>query len=148
VEIFQSLFVPRYQRIFSACHAEGMAAYLHSDGKMAAYLPALADAGLDVLEVEDVRVKGISEMARLRGKLCFQCTLDAQSTMPSGDRAAIVTEAREIVESLATTQGGLIASVYWDPASCGVSEEVQSFGVEAYTRACDAFQEASTGRAS
>jgi uroporphyrinogen decarboxylase len=148
VEIFRSLFIPRYERIFAACHASGMAAYLHSDGKMAAFLPGLVEAGLDVLEVEDVRVKGIDELAKLRGKLCFQCTLDAQSTMPSGDKAAIEAEAREIVSSLASPRGGLIASVYWDPASCGVSDEVQSFGVESYLRACDAFAEAQKGRAS
>lgn len=105
LEIFRALFIPRYERVFSACHAAGMAAYLHSDGKMAAYLDGLADAGLDVLEVEDVQVKGIDELAMLRGRLCFQCTLDAQSTMPSGNRAAIEAEAEEIVRSLATPRG-------------------------------------------
>jgi uroporphyrinogen decarboxylase len=142
LEKFNALFVPRYRKIFSACHAAGMATYLHSDGKMTAYLEDFADAGLDVLEVEDVRVKGIGELARLRGKLCFQCTLDAQSTMPSGDRTAIAAEAGELVRSLATPRGGLIASIYWDPASCGVSDDVQSFGVESYTRACDALRAA------
>ncbi|MGA2977287.1 MAG: uroporphyrinogen decarboxylase family protein [Spirochaetia bacterium] len=148
LEIFRALFIPRYERVFSACHAAGMAAYLHSDGKMAAYLDGLADAGLDVLEVEDVRVKGIDELAMLRGRLCFQCTLDAQSTMPSGNRAAIEAEAEEIVRSLATPRGGLIASIYWDPGSCGVSDAVQSFGVASYLRACEAFTEESRERAS
>jgi hypothetical protein len=141
VEMFSSLFIPRYQRIFSACHAAGMATYLHSDGKMTAYIEKLAHAGLDVLEVEDVRVKGITELAKLRGTICFQCTLDAQSTMPGGDRDAIAAEATALVRALATERGGLIASIYWDPSSCGVSDEVQSFGVAAYSRACDAFME-------
>jgi hypothetical protein len=139
LELFTKLFIPRYRTIFSACHAEAMATYLHSDGKMSAYLPGFADAGLDVLEVEDIRVKGIAELAKLRGRLCFQCTLDAQSTMPAGDRAAIDAEAKEIVGSLATPEGGLIASIYWDPSSCGVSDEVQAAGVSAYERACDDF---------
>jgi hypothetical protein len=49
VGVFEKLFIPRYRRVFSACHAAGMASYLHSDGKMTEYLPALAGAGLDVL---------------------------------------------------------------------------------------------------
>lgn len=146
--LFETLFVPRYRRVFSACHATGMATYLHSDGKIAGYLPALSAAGLDVLEVEDVRVKGIERLADLRGRLCFQCTLDAQSTMPSGDRVRIEAEAFELVRQLATPRGGLIASVYWDPASCGVSDDVQAFGVEAYRRACERFVNAGKGAAS
>jgi uroporphyrinogen decarboxylase len=137
--VFVSLFVPRYSRIFSACHKSGMIAYLHSDGKMTPLLPGLVDAGLDVIQVEDLRVKGIEELAKFCGRICFQCTLDAQSTMPSGDHTAITAEAKEIVQRLASPQGGLVASIYWDPYSCGVNDEVQSFGVGAYREACERY---------
>lgn len=100
-----------------------------------------------MLEVEDVRVKGLDRLADLRGRLCFQCTRDAQSTMPSADPSRIEAEAEAIVHELAALEGGLIASIYLDPASCGVPEAVQSFGVDAFRRACERFLNARDGAA-
>ena len=85
-----------------------------------------------------IRVKGIAELARLREKVAFQCTLDAQSTMPLGSREDIEREAREVVAGLSTPRGGLIASIYWDPASLGVDDERQLLGVRSFLEACDA----------
>ncbi len=135
-DTFEGLFGPRYARIFNAVHKNGMRAYLHSDGRMNELLPVLLGAGLDVLQVEDVRVKGVGDLAAYAGRIAFQCTLDAQSTMPRGDPEAMRREAREIVRSLATPHGGLIASIYWDPASCGVDDATQRQGVRAYQEAC------------
>jgi uroporphyrinogen decarboxylase len=140
--IFSSLFAPRYSRIFSACHKAGMISYMHSDGKMTPLLDGLIGAGLDVIQIEDVKVKGIEELAKFSGRICFQCTLDAQSTMPSGDRTAIAAEAVEIVQHLASARGGLVAGVYWDPYSCGVYDEVQSFGAGVYREACEKYMAA------
>jgi hypothetical protein len=134
--IFRRLFAPRYRRIFDACHRAGLLAYLHSDGRMNELIPALAESGLDILQVEDLRVKGIEALEAFRGRLAFQCTLDAQSTMPLGTREDIEAEAREIVTGLATPEGGLIASIYWDPAALGVDDERQLVGVRAFLDAC------------
>ena len=139
-EIFRKIFKPCYERIFRACHSVGMHTYLHSDGRINALLPSLVEAGLDILEIEDIRVLNPAELGIYRGKLAFCCTLDAQSTMPNGDRQAIKAEAAEVVENMAAPDGGLIASIYWDPESCGVSEEMQRYGVQAYMTACEIFR--------
>jgi hypothetical protein len=92
---------------------------------------------------------GFREQAEhIRGRLCFPCTLDAQSTMPSADRPRIAAEATDIVRGLLTPSGGLMASIYGDPSSYRMDDEVPAFGVEAYRRACERFPEARKGAAS
>ena len=138
-KLFRTLFAPRYSRIFAACREAGMYSYLHSDGNIAELIPELITAGLQILEVEDLRVKRLERLAYFRGRICMLCTLDAQSTMTAGNRQAIRAEAEQIVAALAAPEGGLIAGIYWDPVSCGVDPETQAFAVEAFQQVCERF---------
>jgi len=105
---FAAVFQPVYSEIFDAVHRAGMDMWMHSCGQMLPLAPMLIEAGLDVLNPSQPNLYPVSKLADLRGRVCFDIHPDPQTTLPSGNRAAIASEIRELLAACCTEDGGAI----------------------------------------
>ncbi|MBI2940058.1 MAG: hypothetical protein HYY04_06420 [Chloroflexi bacterium] len=120
--LFREFFKPRYERLFAAIHEIGCHAWLHSCGRINAYLPDFLSIGLDVINPQQPNVLGIEEAGReFAGRICFDTTADIQTTMPRGDADEIRAEARRIWEHWGGPHGGLIIRDYSDYPGIGAA---------------------------
>lgn len=118
---FDEFFAPRYRKIFDTIHGHGWHVILHSCGRINAFVPALIDLGVDVLNMQQTRNYGLVEFGeQFRGKVCFLATVDIQATLPRGVEGEVREEARQIVRHWSTPAGGLIAFGCDDWESVGI----------------------------
>ncbi|HLA41281.1 MAG TPA: uroporphyrinogen decarboxylase family protein [Candidatus Glassbacteria bacterium] len=54
-EMFRDFFLPWYRRLFELCHSSGAFVHMHSHGNIAAVVPMLVEAGVDILNPFDPR---------------------------------------------------------------------------------------------
>ena len=114
-------FQPRYARIFAAAHEQGWDVWMHSCGKVNGIIEPLIEVGLDCINLQQPRALGIEEIGRrFAGRLCFESLCDIQTTLPFGDREDIRREARRLLSSWGTPEGGFILSDYGDGRAIGV----------------------------
>lgn len=119
--LFEEFFAPRYRQIFDAVHGHGWHVILHSCGRINAFVPALLDLGVDVLNMQQSRSYGLVEFGeQFRGKVCFLATVDIQATLPGNDPEEVRREAGQIVRHWSTPEGGMIAFDYGDWPALGV----------------------------
>jgi len=117
---WREIFKPRYRRMFEAAHDEGLKAMMHSCGHIRAFLPDLMDAGLDVLQKDDLWFMGLDELAEeFAGKLCFMGMLDIQRVMPGASDRKVFEETRHLIRALGRHDGGLIGMYYAQPSATG-----------------------------
>lgn len=122
---FEHFFRERYRKLAQAIHGHGWHFILHSCGRINDFVPYFIEAGIDVLNMQQPRAYGISELGRgFAGKVCFLTTADIQKTLPSGDAEAVRAEVRELVENWSTPRGGFIVFNYGDPEALGVRPEM------------------------
>ena len=122
--LFAEFFAERYRALFDAIHGHGWHVILHSCGRINDFLPLFMDVGVDVLNMQQPRAYGIRELGdAFAGKVCFLTTVDIQATLPRGDPEAVRAEARELVESWSTPEGGLIVFNYGDSEGIGAVDE-------------------------
>lgn len=133
--IFREIFKPQYERVFNKAHACGMDVRFHTDGKINAILEDFIDMGVDILNIHQPRLVGIDEVSKIaRGRICFEAAVDIQATMPTGDRALIEAEAKELVAKWATPSGGLIAVEYGYLAAIGTTRESMLYALECFQK--------------
>jgi len=114
------IFKPRYSRMFDAAHGLGLKTFMHSCGHIRAYLHDLIDAGLDVIQKDDICFMGLEELAEeFAGKICFMSMLDIQRVMPGADDAKIFEETRRMIRAVGAKDGGLIGTYYTQPEAAG-----------------------------
>jgi len=78
---------------------------------------------------------GIDRLAEaFGGRISFQCPVDIQQVLPTGDEARIEAFARDLVEKLGGFGGGFIAGHYGDVKSIGVRPEWQDVACRAFVR--------------
>ena len=122
--LFEKFFAERYRTLFDAIHGHGWHVILHSCGRINGFLPLFIEVGVDVLNMQQPRAYGIRELGdAFAGKVCFLTTVDIQATLPRGDPQAIRAEARELVESWSTPEGGPIVFNYGDSEGIGAIDE-------------------------
>lgn len=133
--MWNEFFRPRYERIFDAIHAAGWHVWMHSCGKINAIIEPLIEIGLDVINLEQPRLLGVEELARFRGRLCFNTLCDIQRVLPFASEEELRAEARLLLESLATPEGGFILAEYGEGDAIGVSLERKRLMLEAFLEA-------------
>jgi uroporphyrinogen decarboxylase len=95
---FRRFFRPVYEQMFALARDSGLHVWLHSCGKVNAFIGELIDIGLNVINLQQPRTVGIDEIGReYAGKICFESIVDIQSTYPMGTREEIVAEAAELL---------------------------------------------------
>ncbi len=136
-KLFDAFFKPRYKRLFDAMHAHGWHVWMHTCGKVDAYIDSLIEAGVNVLNLQQPRVFG--DLAafgrRFAGRVCLESLCDIQHTLPFADDDAIRAEARLLIEHWGTPQGGFILSDYGDGQAIGVPLEKKQVMLEAFLAA-------------
>ncbi|MEI6388695.1 MAG: uroporphyrinogen decarboxylase family protein, partial [Spirochaetota bacterium] len=122
-DMFREFFLARYRMLFDSIHGHGWHVLLHSCGKVNDFVPLFIESGVDVLNMQQPRTYGIRELGKAyAGKICFLTTVDIQATLPRGDICEVRAEARELVESWSTPQGGLIVFNYGDSEAIGATD--------------------------
>lgn len=124
-EIFTRFFLDRYRTLADAIHGHGWHFILHSCGRVNDLVSSFIDSGIDVLNMQQPRAYGISEIGeRFGGEICFLTTVDIQTTLPEGDKQAVRREAEELVAHWSTPEGGFIVFNYGDAAAIGATDEI------------------------
>lgn len=132
---WDQIFKPRYKRLFDTAHDLGMKFFMHSCGHIKMLIPGLIDAGLDVLQKDDVCFMGLDELAEeFSGKICFMGSLDIQRTLPDADDATISEETKRMIHALGSNDGGVIGMYYSQPAAAGFSWRKQFLMRAAFLR--------------
>lgn len=131
--LWKDFFKLRYRKIFDAAHAQGWDVWMHSCGKVNAIIGDLIDVGLNVINLQQPRALGIEEIGRkFAGKICFQSLCDIQATLPFKSHAEIRAEAKLLLDTWATDQGGFILSDYGDGAAIGVPDTTKRVMFDAF----------------
>ncbi|HCT91119.1 MAG TPA: hypothetical protein DF613_07040 [Lachnospiraceae bacterium] len=134
-DTFREIFKPQYKRVFDTAHACGMDVRLHTDGKINAILEDFIEMGADIINIHQPRLVGIDEVSAIaRGKVCFEVAVDIQSTLPTGDKALIEQEAKELVEKWATPDGGMIGVEYGYLDAIGTTKESMLYALECFEK--------------
>ena len=66
------------------------------------------------------------------GEICFDCCIDIQKVLPTGDMNLISEEARLLTRSLGNREGGFIARQYPQLIHIGIPPEVNEMAYEAF----------------
>jgi len=125
VQPFCELFAPAYKKIADTLHDNGMHFMMHSCGKILDFIRPLIDAGVDVFQFDQPEVYGTKFLAEQFGaEVTFNCPVDIQKVLPTGDREFIEAKALEMVDNFRTICGGsLIVKDYPSYGDIGVKEE-------------------------
>ena len=135
-QLWDEFFKPRYRRIFDAAHEAGWHVWMHSCGKINAIIDGLIEIGLDVINLQQPRALDIEEIGqRFRGHICFESLCDIQHTLPLKGAEEIRDEARLLLKSWATPDGGFILSDYGDGEAIGVPLEKKQVMLQAFLEA-------------
>lgn len=122
-DLWMDFFFPRYKRIFDAMHDAGCDVWVHSCGKINEIIECYIQAGVNVVNLQQPRALGIEEIGnRYRGRIAFESLADIQSTLPSGDVAAIEADVEALCRHWASPEGGFIFSDYGDGNAIGVAD--------------------------
>ena len=134
-EMWREVIKPRLKRQVDLAHKNGLAVFLHSCGRIFDIIPDFIEIGIDMLNPGQPGLNGIRQMGEsFRGKICFVCPVNYQTTGISGNRKEILAEVEEYVKYLASRDGGLIGIVNTDVESLGASPENAQAIVDAFER--------------
>jgi uroporphyrinogen decarboxylase len=132
--LWREFFMPRYRRIFDACHRAGWHVWMHSCGRVNAIIPSLIEIGVNVLDLQQPRALGIEEIgAAFAGKVCFSSLCDIQKTLPRGTPEEIRREAGLLLETWATDGGGFVLADYGDGDAIGAPDSQKRVMLDAFT---------------
>ena len=130
--IWRQVFKPGFVRLCKVAHDRGLKVFMHSCGKTTAIIPDLVEAGIDLLQFDQPRLHGIDTLAQFHGQITFWCPVDIQTTLQTGDEAAIRADAREMLEKMGGPDGGFIAGYYGDNTSIGLDPHWQDVACRAF----------------
>ena len=106
-EHFRKYIKPVYRRIMKPSIDSGCIIQMHSDGDIRTLADDLVDAGVQVLNLQDL-VNGIDWIAaKFAGRICIDLDIDRQSVTNFGTPSQIDALIREEVEKLGSKKGGL-----------------------------------------
>lgn len=131
--MWQEFFKPRYKRIFDAAHALGWDVWMHSCGKVNEIIEDLIEIGCNNINLQQPRALGIEEIGRrYAGRISFLSLCDIQHTLPFKSAVEIREEARLLLDTWATPNGGFILGDYGDGDAIGASPEKKQVMFDAF----------------
>jgi len=106
--MFSTWIVPAYRELMRPCREAGCEVYLHSDGYIMELMDDLIEAGVTIINPQDL-CNGIDNLARyVKGRVCISLDVDRQKIVPFGTRREIRELIREEVMKLGSPRGGLM----------------------------------------
>ena len=131
-ETFRKWIKPAYAALMQPCKKAGMYIGLHSDGKTLDILEDQIEAGVDVVNPQDL-CNGIDELARrIKGRACIRLDIDRQAIIPYGTPKDIDDLIHEEVEKLGSPKGGLMFI-------CGIYPPTPVKNVDALAKAMERY---------
>jgi len=132
---WREIWKPRYGRIFTAAHDNGILTILHSCGYIVDILEDLIEVGLDVIQMDQQENMGLELLGeRFGGRITFFCPVDIQNTMVRGSLDEIRAYCRRMVRCLGRPGGGFIPTWYMDPEGAGHRPEAVNAMCEEFLR--------------
>jgi len=105
---WRELIKPSYKKIFSLCRESNIEVYLHTDGYIVDIIPDLIEAGVTILNPQDL-VNGLGNLKRLaQGKVCISLDIDRQKITAFGRPEEIETHIFTCIKTLGSPRGGLM----------------------------------------
>jgi len=134
-ELWVEVFKPYYARIFREARKRGMHTYLHSCGNIYDIIGHLAEAGLNIIQLDAPHQSGVERLSRsYAGRICFNCCIDIQKILVKGVESEIYEEARRLIKLLGREDGGFIARQYPQLIHIGVKPEVNDIAYKAFLK--------------
>lgn len=122
--VFKSHFKPYYRAVYAYAHKLGLITMMHSCGNILELLEDFIDAGLDVIQLDQVESMGTTILAkRFAGKICFWCPVDLQRTMIRGTPHEVKTATRLMMKLFGEGRGGFIGKAFYLPEAITIKEE-------------------------
>lgn len=105
---FRKYIKPSYTRMMDSVRRKGLPIHMHSDGDIRMLAEDLVEAGVMVLNLQDL-VNGVDWIRdTYRGKLCIELDIDRQNITVFGTPAEVDALIRMEVEKLSCPDGGLM----------------------------------------
>jgi len=134
--LWREIFKPRFQRICDAAHKHGMKVFLHSCGRINDIIPDLIEIGVDALLFDQQAAQGLDFLAGFAGRVTYQCPVDIQKVLQTGDEATIRAWARALIEKFwCGGRGGFIADYYGGNEAIGADLEWQAWASDEFVKA-------------
>lgn len=122
-QMWRDIYVPLYTRMFAAAHECGLEVFSHTCGYILDILDLYVQCGLDVIQLDQQDNMGLETLSeRFRGKVCFFCPLDIQTTV-NFSRKEIFDRCGQMVRLLSTEKGGFMAKTYPQPDALHITHE-------------------------
>ncbi|MBN1444830.1 MAG: hypothetical protein JW957_01820 [Candidatus Omnitrophica bacterium] len=112
--MFEKWILPHYRRMFGFCRKQNTYVSMHSDGYIMELVDMLIDAGVSVLNLQDL-CNGLDNIEReLKGRITIRLDVDRQKIVPFGKPNEIRELIKEEFMRLGSPQGGLemLADIY------------------------------------
>ncbi len=130
-DMFRKFFKPIYKEQFDLIHSLGMHVFFHSCGQVYDIIEDLIEVGADIINLNQPDIFPMEKLEKFRGRICFNCPVDHQTTAISGTKSEIFNYTKRLKKSLATEKGGFIANIEWY-ASVGMSEDNYQYISQAF----------------
>ncbi len=105
---FRKYILPSYRTLVAPAKEAGCIIHMHSDGDIRALAGDLIDAGIEVMNIQDL-VNGIDWMEEnLKGQVCIDLDIDRQHITRFGTPEEIHSHIRDAVHRLGSREGGLM----------------------------------------
>jgi hypothetical protein len=133
-DLWREEFFPRFVKLCGIAHQCGIKVFMHSCGKIAAIVPGLINAGIDVLQFDQPDLHSIDQLAKYQkqSKITFWSPVDIQKTLQTRDEKIIRTKAREMLDKLWKGKGGFIAGYYGDNVAIGLEPKWQEIACQEF----------------
>ncbi len=140
--MFRKWLLPYYRRLMQPARAAGAHVSFHSDGYTMELFDDLIDAGVTMVNPQDL-CHGIDNLAKhLKGRVCIKLDIDRQTIVPFGSRNDIRELIKEEFMKLGSPQGGLefICGIYPPTppenvdAVCSALEEFRTYWFDGRAR--------------
>ena len=132
---WEETFKPYYEMIFQSAKREGMHTFLHSCGNISSIIGHLIETGLDIIQIDAPHQNGVQILSeKYKGKICFDCCIDIQKILITGDPVLIEEEAKTLTSQLGSKEGGFIARQYPQLVHIGVKPEINEIAYKAFKK--------------
>jgi len=113
--LWREHFLPLYAELFAHVKSRGLFCGCLFDGDITAIIGDYLALQPDVVEIMQPHAVGLERWGELlRGKVCAKVSVDMMTTLATGTPAQCAAEARKLVETFHTPQGGFIGvSLRW-----------------------------------
>jgi len=90
-DMWRQEFYPRFVKLCGIAHELKLKVFMHSCGMIAAIVPGLIEAGIDLLQFDQPDLHGIDKLAAYqeKSKITFWCPIDIQKTLQKRDEKII-----------------------------------------------------------